>query len=90
MKKSDLKFLIKEVIKEVSTSSQAQYAIGYRKGQNNYYDSNVLSDFHGYSEDFIKGYKQGIKDARWGKFNEKVKNFLVSLADIAGRGKWSP
>lgn len=83
----EFKQWVKLLIKETS-AVEAQYAIGYRRGESNYKDQNVIRDFTGYSEPFVKGYKQGIKDARMGKFNDVVSKILTSLGDILGRGRY--
>lgn len=83
--KSWVKLLLKE-----TSNEQAQYAIGYRRGSSNYLDKELINDFTGYSEAFIKGYKQGIRDARIGKFSNAVSQILTSLADVLGRGRWRP
>lgn len=66
--------------------NQAKYALGYRKAQDNYSDRNILQDFTGYSEDFKKGYKDGLRDARIGKFNDAVTNILTNLGGLLN--KW--
>jgi hypothetical protein len=87
---SEFKSWVKLLLTETS-NEQAQYALGYRRGQSNYLDGNgVLRDFTGYSESFVKGYRQGIKDGRMGRFNNAVSKILTSLADVLGRGKWRP
>jgi hypothetical protein len=77
VKSSKLKTLIKEVIK-----SQAVYAKGYRQGQSNYYDDNLLNSYEGYPEDWVTGYKEGIKDARRGKFNDTILKILTSIGEL--------
>jgi hypothetical protein len=75
---------LRKYLKEAS-DPQAQFALGYRRAQSNYYDKNLIKDFTGYSENFIKGYKSGIKDARIGKFNDTVLRILTSIGDLMGR-----
>jgi flagellar biosynthesis/type III secretory pathway protein FliH len=87
--KEQFKSWIKLLLKETS-NEQAQYAMGYRRGQSNYLDGQVMRDFTGYSESFVKGYKQGVRDGRMGRFSNAVSQILTSLADVLGRGKWRP
>jgi len=68
-----------------SLNDRTEYAKAYRQAQENYYDDNVLKDFTGYSDNYIKGYKEGIKDARRGKINDWILKFLTALGDFAGR-----
>lgn len=79
-----LRVKLRRYLKEAN-DPQAQYALGYRRAQNNYYDKNIQSDFTGYGPDFIKGYKAGIKDARYGRFNDAVTKILTGLGDFLGR-----
>lgn len=77
MKQKKLKVLIKEVIK-----TQAEHAKGYRAAQQNYYDDSILSNFEGYPDDWVTGYKAGLKDARVGKFNDIILKILTSLGEL--------
>ena len=77
MKEKQLKILIKEVIK-----NQSVYAKGYRQAQQNYYDENLLSNFTNYPEDWVNGYKEGLRDARMGKFSDNVLKFLTSIGEL--------
>ena len=79
-----LRVQLRRYLKETN-DAQAQFALGYRRAQNNYYDKNLQSDFTGYSEAFIKGYKSGVRDARMGKFNDVVTKILTGLGDFMGR-----
>lgn len=66
---------------------QAQYALGYRRGQDNYHDKNLQQDFTGYTDFFKKGYVAGVKDAKFGKFNSVITRILTNLGDFLGQ--WS-
>lgn len=80
----ELRSRLRRYLKEAA-DPRAQYAMGYRRGESNYKDDNVQTDFTGYSQEFVNGYKQGIKDARMGKFNHVVLKILTSLGDTLGR-----
>ena len=89
MKRSDplvlkkFRVWLRTYLKETSDPT-AQYAMGYRRAQSNYLDKEVMEDFTGYSEAFIKGYKGGIRDARIGRFNRAVLKVLTSIGDVLG------
>lgn len=70
---------------EAINKDEAQFALGYRRGQSNYADKNLQQDFTGYSDAYKKGYQTGIRDARFGKVNGVVTKILVGLGDILGR-----
>lgn len=74
---------VKKLIKETA-DPRAQFAMGYRRAQSNYHNEQLLRDFTGYSEPFVKGYKSGVKDARIGKFNDAVLKILTKLGDVLG------
>jgi endo-1,4-beta-mannosidase len=96
MKREELKSLIKEVIKEVSSDPQMIYLAGYKRGQDNYEDDNVQTDFNGYPEEFVKGYKKGVSKARWGKLGlgkfdkPNLTNILVNIGNVLSRGRYRP
>ena len=78
---------LREIVEKIlleAADPRAQFAMGYRQGQIHYYDKNLIRDFTGYSDNFQKGYKQGIKDARMGKFNEMITKILTGLGDFLG------
>lgn len=68
-------------LKEAS-DPQAQFALGYRRAQDNYKDRNIQKDFTGYNDSFKKGYAAGLKDARFGKFSSAVTNILTNLGSL--------
>jgi hypothetical protein len=83
IKVKEFRSWLRRYLKETN-DPRAQFAMGYRRAQSNYYDKNVQKDFKGYSESFIKGYKSGIKDARYGKFNDTVLKILTAIGSQLG------
>lgn len=83
IKVKEFRSWLRRYLKETA-DPQAQFAMGYRRAQSNYHDDNIVSDFTGYSESFVKGYKSGIRDARMGKFNNAVLKILTNIGDFLG------
>lgn len=79
-----LKTIVTDILFE-NANDRAQFALGYRAAQKEYVDDNIRRDFYGFSEMYVKGYKQGIRDARLGRVNDAILRVLTGLGDFLGR-----
>lgn len=84
--KQSLKEQVRDVVLE-TLNERAQFAKGYKAGYENYEQDNLVQDFTGWPASYVKGYEQGVKDGRKGKFNNWIKNFLLSLGNVLSLGK---
>lgn len=85
MNRQELKVEIKRLLRE-SLNDRSEYAQGYAAGQDNYHEKNMITNWKdsNHPEEYKKGYLQGVKDARSGKYNGWIKKFLSAIGLSGG------
>jgi hypothetical protein len=86
MKSISLKSQVNEILRE-TLEQRKEYVRGYRDGQKNYHQHNLIEDWEnsGHPEDYKTGYLQGVKDAKRGTFNSWITKFLSALGHGIGK-----